>query len=78
MITASTQGINVTCEVLSALLWLQILFVVWVSYRRDETADCTTHGHFDFSEELTEEKQDGNTVLDETQTHKQWIGREGK
>lgn len=58
-------------------------FVVWccvgvIWKMRDETADCTAHRYFDFSEELTEEKQDKNTALDKTQTHKQWRGWEGK
>lgn len=33
-----------------------------------------TYRYFDFSEELTEEKQDKNTALEETQTCQQWIG----
>lgn len=34
---------------------------------RDETANCTKHRFLDFSEALTEEKQDKNTALDKTQ-----------
>lgn len=77
VISVSTRGINVTCEVLSPFLVPQnfavcCVGVIWKT--RDERADCTAHRYFDFSEELTEEKQDKNTALDKTQIHQQWIG----
>lgn len=47
------------------------LFVVWVWWemRRQTATHTNTHRYFDFSEEMTEEKQDKNTATDKTQTH---------
>lgn len=83
MIPASTQGINVTCEVLFPFLVApNSLFVVWVSCgkTRQQTATHThTHRYFDFSEEMTgEEQQDKNTAMDKTQNTPTMDRVEGK
>lgn len=72
LIPASTQGINVTCKVLSPFLVPPILLIgVWVSYGKWEMRQQTiadTDTLISLRHWWKEKKEDKNTSMDKTQT----------